>query len=58
MKYKDYNKTNLAWAIVWTIIAICTFIGMLFFNLAHWFTAGCSTLMAVVFYNEYLEHKD
>lgn len=57
MKYEDYNKTNLALAIVWTVMAIFAFIGMLFFNPAHWFTAGCSILMAVVFYNEYLEHK-
>lgn len=52
------NKTNLAWAIIWAIIAVITIIGTLFWNPAHWFTAGISSLLAIAYYNEYVEHKD
>lgn len=42
----------LVWAVIWTLIAVCAFIGMLW-NFAQWICACLAVFMACAFYYEY-----
>ena len=50
------GSSMLAWAIIWTLIAIVAVIGM-FWNPAQWVCACLAAMMASVFYNEYVKEK-
>jgi hypothetical protein len=48
---------NKFWAIVWTVMCVLCIVAI-FWNPAHWVTAGASGLMAVLFWADYIKTKN